>query len=88
MNDNVGGYINSYFLELINITYEMAPWLILGFIIAGILHVLFPEGKINNLLGSSNLKSVFTAALLGVPLPLCSCGVIPTGISIHKNGAS
>ena len=66
----------------------MAPWLILGFIIAGILHVLFPEGKINNLLGSSNLKSVFTAALLGVPLPLCSCGVIPTGISIHKNGAS
>lgn len=66
----------------------MAPWLILGFLIAGILHAFFPEGKINNLLGKSNFKSVIRAALIGVPLPLCSCGVIPTGVSIHKNGAS
>ena len=67
---------------------DMAPWLILGFVIAGLLHVFFPDGKINKLLGRSNLKSVIRAALIGIPLPLCSCGVIPTGVSIHKNGAS
>jgi uncharacterized membrane protein YraQ (UPF0718 family)/copper chaperone CopZ len=67
---------------------DMAPWLLLGFLIAGLLHVFFSEGKINNLLGKSNIKSVIRAALIGVPLPLCSCGVIPTGVSIHKNGAS
>jgi len=53
-----------------------------------VLHVFFSEGKMNRLLGKSNMKSVFRAALIGVPLPLCSCGVIPTAISIHKNGAS
>lgn len=81
-------YIKMYFEELLALVLDMAPWLILGFLIAGILHVFFPEGKINNLLGKANLKSVLRAALIGIPLPLCSCGVIPTGISIHKNGAS
>ena len=66
----------------------MSPWLLFGFLMAGLLHAFFPEGKINRLLGNTSMKSVFRAALIGVPLPLCSCGVIPTGISIHKNGAS
>lgn len=66
----------------------MAPWLILGFIIAGVLHVFFPDGKIRKILGRGNTRSVINAALLGVPLPLCSCGVIPTGVSFYKNGAS
>jgi uncharacterized protein len=81
-------YINLYFEKLIALVFDMSPWLLLGFLIAGILHVFFPEGKINRLLGSSNIKSVLRAALIGIPLPLCSCGVIPTGVSIHKNGAS
>ncbi len=81
-------YIKVYIEALANLLFDMAPWLILGFLIAGILHVLFPDGKINTLLGKANMKSVFRAALIGIPLPLCSCGVIPTGISIHKNGAS
>ena len=68
--------------------FDMSPWLLLGFLIAGLLHVFFPDGKINKLLGRSNMKSVLRAALIGIPLPLCSCGVIPTGISIYKNGAS
>jgi hypothetical protein len=66
----------------------MSPWLLLGFLMAGMLHVFFPDGKINNLLGKGNTRSVIRAALIGVPLPLCSCGVIPAGISLHKNGAS
>ncbi len=81
-------YIQLYFEKLILLTLDMAPWLMLGFLIAGLLHVFFPDGKINQLLGSSNLRSVVRAALIGIPLPLCSCGVIPTGVSIHKNGAS
>lgn len=81
-------YIRLYFDELVSLLFDMAPWLILGFLIAGILHVTFPDGKINSLLGKVNMKSVFRAALIGIPLPLCSCGVIPTGVSIHKNGAS
>ncbi len=81
-------YLMLYIDKLVLLVLEMSPWLLFGFLMAGILHVFFPDGKINNLLGKTSMKSVFRAALLGVPLPLCSCGVIPTGISIHKNGAS
>jgi uncharacterized protein len=81
-------YISLYFSKLYLLVLDMAPWLLLGFLIAGILHVFFSEGQINRLLGKSNMKSVIRAALIGIPLPLCSCGVIPTGVSIHKNGAS
>jgi uncharacterized protein len=81
-------YLLSYFHELFSIVLDMAPWLLFGFLMAGILHVFFPDGKINRLLGKSSTRSVIRAAMIGVPLPLCSCGVIPTGISIYKNGAS
>lgn len=81
-------YIRLYIEEFVSLSVEMAPWLLFGFLIAGILHVFFPDGKINRFLGKTSLKSVFRAALIGIPLPLCSCGVIPTGVSLHKNGAS
>ena len=66
----------------------MAPYLILGFLIAGILHVYLPKSRLQKFLGKSNLKSSINAALLGIPLPLCSCGVIPTGVSLYRGGAS
>lgn len=81
-------FLHNYFAELLSLLYDMSPWLLLGFLIAGVLHVFFPEGKINRLLGKGNVQSVIKAALFGIPLPLCSCGVIPTGVSIHKSGAS
>jgi uncharacterized membrane protein YraQ (UPF0718 family)/copper chaperone CopZ len=81
-------WIRIYFEELYYLLLEMSPWLLLGFTFAGILHVFMPEGSISRYMGTRNLKSVFYGALLGVPLPLCSCGVIPTGISFHKEGAS
>lgn len=77
-------YINTFF-ELLK---EMAPYLILGFLFAGILHVIIRKDKIQKYLGKRNIISILNAALLGIPLPLCSCGVIPTGISFNKNGAS
>lgn len=67
---------------------EMAPYLLLGFFVAGVMHVYLPQGTFNKWFGKKNLKSVIMASLMGIPLPLCSCGVIPTGISLYKDGAS
>jgi len=81
-------WILLYGKELVKLTIEMAPYLMLGFLFAGILYAWFPDQKMVKYLGKNNTASVFNAALLGVPLPLCSCGVIPTGISFYRNGAS
>jgi uncharacterized membrane protein YraQ (UPF0718 family)/copper chaperone CopZ len=81
-------YIVKYFDELWFLLLEMAPWLLLGLIFAGLLKVYFPQEHIDKFLGKSNFKSSVNASLLGIPMPLCSCGVIPTGISFFKNGAS
>jgi uncharacterized membrane protein YraQ (UPF0718 family) len=72
-------------LELIN---EMSPYLLLGFFFAGIMHAFVPQSIYSRLLGSRNSKSVIYAALLGIPLPLCSCGTIPTAMSLRREGAS
>ena len=74
--------------ELVQLTMEMAPYLLLGFLFAGMLYAWFPNQKMMKYLGKNNTASVFRASLLGVPLPLCSCGVIPTGVSFYRNGAS
>ncbi|MDB4582620.1 SO_0444 family Cu/Zn efflux transporter [Draconibacterium sp.] len=81
-------YIQKYFNELWFLLLEMAPWLLLGLIFAGLLKVYFPQKHIDKYLGKSDFKSSLNASLLGIPMPLCSCGVIPTGISFYKNGAS
>lgn len=81
-------YVTKYFDELWFLLLEMAPWLLLGLIFAGLLKVYFPQKHIDKYLGKSDLKSSVNASLLGIPMPLCSCGVIPTGISFYKNGAS
>ena len=66
----------------------MAPYLLLGFFIAGVLHVFVPQKFYANYLSRNNKLSVVWAALLGVPLPLCSCGVIPTAIGLRNEKAS
>ena len=81
-------FLKTFIIELVYLFAEMSPYLILGFALAGILHVYFPKQKVAKFLGRKNLTSVMNAAVLGIPLPLCSCGVIPTGISFNKNGAS
>lgn len=71
-----------------NILAEFAPYLLIGFSIAGLLHYCIPPKFIIQQLGKSNIYSVFKAAILGIPLPLCSCSVIPVASSIRKIGAS
>ncbi|PTN09860.1 SO_0444 family Cu/Zn efflux transporter [Mangrovibacterium marinum] len=84
MKDFVLEYLN----ELVYLLNEMAPWLLLGLIFAGLLKVFFPQDKVQRYMGKPNAKSAVNASLLGIPMPLCSCGVIPTGISFFRNGAS
>lgn len=73
------------FLDIIN---EMSPYLLLGFLIAGILHVFVPRKFYRKYLSKDNKLSVLYAALIGIPLPLCSCGVIPTAIGLKNEKAS
>ena len=80
--------MNTYLLSLLNVVCEMAPYLLLGFLIAGILHVFVPQGFYRKYLSKDNKWAVLWAALLGVPLPLCSCGVIPTAIGLRNEKAS
>ena len=73
------------FWMLIN---EFSPYLILGCLIAGILSVFLTVDLIQKYLGNKSIFSVFLASFLGVPLPLCSCGVIPVSAYLRKHGAS
>ena len=66
----------------------MAPYLLFGFLVAGLLSVLVSPEWVERHLGGRGLAQVFKAALFGVPLPLCSCGVIPVGASLRQHGAS
>ncbi|MFI3292746.1 MAG: SO_0444 family Cu/Zn efflux transporter [Rikenellaceae bacterium] len=78
----------NYLNELLTILNEMSPYLILGFFISGLLHVYVPKNLYARFLHRKGFRSVVGAALLGVPIPLCSCGVIPTAMSLKKEGAS
>ena len=81
-------YLSLFIDSFIEIFNEVSPYLLLGFFIAGLLHVFVSKEKILKYFGKQNFRSVLNAAILGVPLPLCSCGVIPTAMSIYKDGAS
>ncbi|MFI3286200.1 MAG: SO_0444 family Cu/Zn efflux transporter [Rikenellaceae bacterium] len=77
-----------YFNELLNILNAMSPYLLLGFFVAGLMHAYIPKQMFSKYLSTRGFKSVFLSALFGVPLPLCSCGVIPTAMSLKKEGAT
>lgn len=66
----------------------MAPYLLFGFAVAGLLHVLIGKEFVQRWLGQPGLGSVVKASVLGVPMPLCSCSVIPVAASLRESGAS
>ena len=69
-----------------DVLVELAPWLLLGMVVAGALHVFMPVGLVRRAFRGP--WGVVRAVAVGVPLPLCSCGVIPAGIGLKKDGAS
>ncbi|WP_034538780.1 MULTISPECIES: permease [unclassified Bacteroides] len=74
--------------EIIHLINEMSPYLLLGFLLAGLMHSFIPGWYYTKFLAKKSFRSVINAALFGIPLPLCSCGVIPTAMSLRKEGAS
>ena len=70
-----------------NLLIEMSPYLLFGFFIAGVLNLIIPREKIYKHLSGNKLSSIIKASLFGVPLPLCSCGVIPVAAYLRKEGA-
>ncbi|WP_404376955.1 SO_0444 family Cu/Zn efflux transporter [Vreelandella aquamarina] len=73
--------------ELLQIALTAAPWLLLGLVIAGLIKAWLPETLLQRWMGGRGLGSIVRAAVIGMPLPLCSCGAIPTAIALHRGGA-
>ncbi|NDV19347.1 SO_0444 family Cu/Zn efflux transporter [Pseudodesulfovibrio sp. JC047] len=67
---------------------EAGPYLLFGFFVAGLLKGFVPDKYMARHLGKKSVGSIFKAAIVGVPLPLCSCGVLPTALGLRKQGAS
>lgn len=82
----------TYIQHFLNETYyfynEMAIYLVFGFLVAGILHVFFPDSMVRRHLGKPGAMSMIKSTLFGIPLPLCSCGVIPVATSLRRSGAT
>lgn len=73
--------------ETLSVALTAAPWLLLGLLAAGAVKALIPEAALQRWLGGAGLAATARAAVVGAPLPLCSCGAIPTALALHRGGA-
>ena len=80
--------IKEFFINFINLANAMSIYILIGLVIAGFLKELLPSDFISKHLGKSNFLSVIKATILGIPMPVCSCSVIPLAKSLQKEGAS
>ena len=80
--------ITHFFEALWQLSLAMAPYILFGLLFAGILHELVPDSIVSKHLGKDNISSVVKSTIFGIPLPVCSCGVVPLAASIKKSGAS
>jgi uncharacterized membrane protein YraQ (UPF0718 family) len=80
-------HFNALIENFISLSAEASPWLLLGLLIAGLMKAWVPTKILNKHLGGGS-KSIIKAALIGAPLPLCSCGVIPVATELKRSGAS
>ena len=84
----MGSYVKTIIVDFWNTVAEMSPYLLFGFFMAGVLSVLVSQRLVEKHLGGRGIWPLLKASLFGIPLPLCSCGVIPVSMSLHKHGAS
>jgi len=75
-------------IESWHIYLDVAIYMLFGFFIAGILYVFFKADKIKQYLGTGKIRPVILAAVFGIPIPLCSCGVVPVAAGLKKQGAN
>ena len=81
-------YLTLFATALFDLSNAMAPYILFGLLFAGVLHETVPESLVTKHLGRESISSVIKSTLFGIPLPVCSCGVIPLATSIKKSGAS
>jgi len=81
-------FLQTFFVALYELSNAMAPYILFGLLFAGMLHEVVPDSIVSKHLGRNSIGSVIKSTLLGIPLPVCSCGVIPLAASIKKSGAS
>lgn len=79
--------LTTLFINFIDLSAEASPWLLLGLLIAGLMKAWVPSKILSKHLGQGK-SAVIKAALIGAPLPLCSCGVIPVATELRRSGAS
>ncbi|WP_306346100.1 SO_0444 family Cu/Zn efflux transporter [Pasteurella atlantica] len=82
--NNLTLFIQNFFMLL----FESAPWLLFGFLMSGLIKFALPPNFLHKHLGGKNVISVVKGALIGAPIPLCSCSVIPVALGIRRSGAS
>jgi HflK protein len=82
------GFLFSILRETWGILEDASVFLLFGFLLAGVLAVLVPGQLLTRLVGTGKIKSVLWGSVLGAPLPLCSCGVLPTALGLRKEGAT
>lgn len=82
------GFARRAVVEAWDVFLDMAPFLLLGFAVAGLVRLFLKPQRVVPKLGGDDLRSVGWAALVGAPLPLCSCSVVPVALSLRKSGAS
>jgi len=80
-------FVTRLILETWHIFTDAAPYVIFGFLAAGLIKAVLPDDVVARHLGGGSFTAVVKASLLGIPLPLCSCGVIPAAIGLRKQGA-
>ncbi len=81
-------FVEKFISETVFLFLEISPYLLLGFFFAGIIHTVLGESYIRKHFAKSGIASTIKATILGIPLPICSCGVIPLAESLRKDGAS
>ena len=80
--------IKNIILEIWHVYLDVSVFMLLGFLVAALLYVFFKADRIKKYLGKGRVKPVLLAALFGIPIPLCSCGVIPVAMGLKKQGAN
>jgi uncharacterized membrane protein YraQ (UPF0718 family) len=80
--------LTEYFEAIWTLSLDASPWLVLGLVIGGLFKSLIPTAFLHKHLTQPGLGSIMKAAILGAPLPLCSCGVIPAAMGLRQAGAS
>ncbi|TQV89145.1 SO_0444 family Cu/Zn efflux transporter [Aliikangiella coralliicola] len=80
--------LSDFLSNFLDLFQESAPWLLLGLLIAGCMKWLVPIELLKKHMGKGSIGAVIKAALIGAPLPLCSCGVIPAAVGLRRAGAS